>query len=113
MDAAASSGICWPLHIHHIHQGADVCKALDQGQPMRRLHNATVIAAADCFGLLVNTHRAMLFLRWIEHSSVLLELNVSSNFAQLHCSSLAFPPTSCTASLMLVHSLEAFIVGKV
>ena len=118
--AAIAAGVSWPVYIY-----TDVpdegSTAFDSGQPVHKLHNATVVSVAQGIDTPVDKHLAMLFegCFWGEHgrglsASVLLDSGSSSNFVSpgfLQQLGISHSPSS--AKLKLADSSEAPILGKV
>jgi len=120
---AASTSLSWPVYIFtDVPTGAD--QALNRGQSMHRLHNATVLSAADDSNLESSERLAMLFEGSFygnvggRHdgvtSSILFDSGASSNFVSPRLlQQLAVSYSSSSATLRLADDSSAPILGKV
>ena len=121
---AASPSLSWPVYVFtDVPTGAD--RALNRGQSMHRLHNATVLSAAHDSDLESEERLAMLFEgsfhggiggrgNGILTSPILFDSGASSNFVSprlLHQLAISYSPSSVT--LRLADDSSAPILGKV
>ena len=118
--AAIAPGVSWHVYIY-IDVPDEGSTAFDSGQPVHKLHNATIVSVAQGVDTPVDKRLAMLFegCFWGEHgpglsAPVLLDSGASSNFVSpgfLQQLSISHSPSS--AKLKLADSSEAPILGKV
>ena len=121
-QSARSDSLAWPVYVFtDVPTGAD--QALNRGQSMHRLHNATVVSAAHDSNLESNERLAMLFEGHFGRSGrndggltahILFDSGASSNFVSprlLQQLAVSYSPT--TATLRLADDSSSPILGKV